>query len=148
MSGHRFRVLTVVDTYSKVSPALGVGRQYRGNDVVETLEQATREQGVQTCIRVENAPEFLSRDLDLWVYSHGVQLNFSRPGNPTDNAFVEAFNSRFRQECLNQHWFRNMKEAQTTIEAWRQDYNRCRPHGALGDLTPVEFLQQTLESGN
>ena len=144
--GHRFRVLTIVDPYSKVSPALGVGRQYRGHDLVETLEQATREQGAPPCIRVDNAPEFISHDLNLWAYTRGVQLDFSRPGKPTDNAFVEAFNGRCRQECLNQHRFRDMREAQTTVEAWRQDYNRCRPHGALGDLTPVEFLQQAVES--
>ena len=147
VDGRRFRVLTIVDTYSKVSPVLGVGTHYRGSDVVQALEQARREQGIPQCIRVDNGPEFVSRDLDLWAYTQGVQLDFSRPGKPTDNAFIEAFNSRFRQECLNQHWFRNLAEAQTTIEAWRQEYNRYRPHGALGNLTPLEFLQHAQKSG-
>ena len=146
--GQRFKMLTVVDTYSKVCPTIGVGIRYRGSDVVEALEHATKHHGTPKCIRVDNGPEFVSRDLDLWAYQQGVKLDFSRPGKPTDNAFVEAFNSRFRQECLNQHWFLNLHEAKTTIEQWRIEYNCERPHGALGDLTPQEFLQTAQESGS
>lgn len=146
--GQRFKMLTVVDIYRKVCPAIGIGTCYRGSDVVQTLEQATQEYGVPKSIRVDNGPEFISRELDLWAYGQGVELDFSRPGKPTDNAFIEAFNSRFRQECLNQHWFLDMGEVKATIEAWRQEYNRDRPHGALGDLTPLEFLQQAHEQGN
>lgn len=146
--GHRFRVLTIVDTYSKLSPALGVGTHYRGCDVVQMLDTATQEYGMPQRIRVDNGPEFVSRDLDLWAYAHGVALDFSRPGKPTDNAFIEAFNGRFRQECLNQHWFLGMEEARSTIETWRQEYNHFRPHGALGDLTPLEFLKNAGAPGS
>ena len=140
--GHRFKMLTVVDAYSKICPAIGVETWYRGSAVGQALEQASQEYGLPKCIRVDNGPEFVCRNLDFWAYSQEVQLDFSRPGTPTDNAFIEAFNSRFRHECLNQHWFLDMAEAKETIEAWRQEYNRCRPHGALGDLTPLEFLPQ------
>ena len=142
VDSQRFKILTVIDIYSKVSPVLGVGRGFRGGDVVEALEHATRQHGTPKCIRVDNGPEFISRELDLWAYQRGVALDFSRPGKPTDNAFIEAFNSRFRQECLNQHWFLTIQEAQAMIERWRIEYNQERPHGALGDLTPMEFLQQ------
>ena len=144
--GQGFKMLTVVDTYSKVCPAIGVDTCYRSSDVVEALEHATKQHGSPKCIRVDNGPEFVSRHLDLWAYQRGVELDFSRPGKPTDNAFIEAFNSRFRQECLNQHWFLNIQEAKATIERWRVEYNRERPPGALGDLTPIEFLQPAQES--
>ena len=143
--GHRFKMLTVVDAYSKICPAIGVGTWYRGSDVDQALEQASQEYGLPKCIRVDNGPEFVCRNLDFWAYSQEVQLDFSRPGTPTDNAFIEAFNSRFRHECLNQHWFLDMAEPKETIEAWHQEYNKCRPHGALGDLTPLEFLQRAHE---
>lgn len=96
-SGQRIRVLTIVDVFSKVSPAIGVGFSYKGCDVVDTLEQAIRAHGCPKRIRLDNGPEFVSRDLDLWAYAKGVVLDFSRPGKPTDNAYIEAFNSRFRQ---------------------------------------------------
>ena len=92
-------------------------------------------------IRVDNGPEFISRSLDLWAYSSGVKLDFSRPGKPTDNAFIESFNGRLRDECLNQHWFLSLDEARAVAEAWRDDYNRVRPHGALGNQTPFEFAR-------
>ena len=79
--------------------------------------------------------------LDAWAHRHGVRLEFSRPGKPTVNAFIAAFNSRFRDECLNQHWFESLEEAQATVEAWRVDYNTERPHGALGHQTPAAWLK-------
>ncbi|MCA9501083.1 MAG: transposase family protein [Nitrospira sp.] len=142
VDGQRFKILTVMDTYTRMCPILGVGTGYRGSDVVDALEQATAQYGRPKCIRVDNGPEFVSRELDLWAYQHGIELDFPRPGKPTDNAFVEAFNGQFRLECLNQHWFGNMSEARDTIEGWRVEYNRDRPHGSRGNLTPWEFLQQ------
>ena len=88
---------------------------------------------------MDNGPEFISKSLDWWAYFNGVKLDFSRPGKPTDNAFIESFNGKFRQECLNQHWFLSLDDAQDVIEAWREDYNQHRPHSALGDRSPVEF---------
>ena len=88
-----------------------------------TLEEAVREYGMPKTIRVDNGPEFISKELDLWAFTHGVTLDFSRPGKPTDNAFIESFNSRFRQECLNASWFLNLNDARTKIESWRCEYN-------------------------
>ena len=90
-------------------------------------------------VRVDNGPEFISKALDRWAYENGVTLDFSRPGKPTDNAFVESFNGRLRDECLNTHWFLSLEDARAKIEAWRRDYNESRPHTSLGWLTPVEY---------
>ena len=90
-------------------------------------------------IRVDNCSQFTSKELDLWAYANRVILDFSRPGKPTDNAFIEAFNSRFRLECLNQHWFLDLADARRTIEAWRVHYNTVRPHSSLGFLSPELF---------
>ena len=105
------------------------------------LDLAVRRHGKPERIRVDNGPEFISRDLDLWAYSNKVILDFSRPGKPTDNAFIESFNSRFRQECLNQHWFLSLNDAKEKVEEWRQDYNDFRPHSALGNIPPAEFFE-------
>ena len=88
-------------------------------------------------IRVDQGSEFVSRDLDLWAYTRGVTLDFSRPGKPTDNAFIEAFNGRLRAECLNAHWFLTLADAREKLEDWRKDYNEVRPHGAIGNRPPV-----------
>ena len=84
--------------------------------------------------------EFTSKAVDRWAYENGVKLNFSRPGKPTDNAFIESFNGRLREECLNQHWFTSLEDAKQTIEGWRRAYNRRRPHSSLGYLSPAEYL--------
>jgi putative transposase len=103
--GRRLRLLTIVDNFSRVSPFIGVGLRYPGYDVVTALNLAVAQYGVPECLRVDNGPEFISKEVDLWAYAHGVVLNFSRPGKSTDNAFIESFNSRLRQECLNEHRF-------------------------------------------
>jgi putative transposase len=138
-AGPKIRLLTIVDNYTKLCPAIGVGRNFKGIDVVLTLEKAISLYGVPKVIKVDNGPEFISKELDLWSYSHKVRLDYSRPGKPTDNAFIESFNSRVRQECLNQNWFLSLSEAQVKIEAWREDYNTYRPHRSLGYQTPEEF---------
>ena len=139
VDGHRFRVLTLVDNVSRVSPAIVVDSRLTGERVVEALDWLLAAGQKPAMLSIDNGPEFISRALDAWAHRHGVRLEFSRPGKPTDNAFIEAFNSRFRDECLNLHWFDSLEEAQTTIEAWRVDYNTERPHGALGQQTPAEF---------
>ena len=139
VDGRRFRVLTLVDDVSRVSPAIVADGRLTGERVVEVLEGLLAAEQKPVMLSIDNGPEFISRALDAWAHRHGVQLEFSRPGKPTDNAFIEAFNSRFRDECLNLHWFDSLEEAQTTIEAWRVDYNTERPHGALGQRTPAEF---------
>jgi putative transposase len=137
--GRRFRVLTIVDTVSRVSPAIEVGVSLTGERVVAVLERLKRTTGTPTRIAIDNGPEFISKALDAWAYQNGVQLEFSRPGKPTDNAFAESFNGRFRDECLNQHWFASLEEVRQTVEAWRLDYNTERPHRALGQQTPAAW---------
>lgn len=136
--GKKLRVLTIVDNFSRVSPAIGVGYRYTGYDVVRTLEIAIKRYGTPKTIRVDNGPEFVSKEVDLWACANGVTLDYSRPGRPTDNAF-EAFNARVRQACLNQHGFSSLEDARSKIEQWRDDYNRKRPHSMLGYLTPLEY---------
>ena len=139
-TGQRLRVLTIVDTFSRFSPALQPRFTFRGADVVDILEKVAREVGLPATIRVDQGTEFVSRDLDLWAYKHGVTLDFSRPGKPTDNAFIEAFNGRFRVECLNAHWFLSLADARKKIEDWRRYYNEERPHGAIGQKPPITLL--------
>jgi putative transposase len=141
-TGRKLRVLTIVDTFSRFSPALEPRFTFRGADVVEVLERVGRKVGLPATIRVDQGTEFVSRDLDLWAYQRGVTLDFSRPGKPTDNAFIEAFNGRFRAECLNAHWFMSLADAQEKLEDWRKYYNEERPHGAIGQMTPIMLLNR------
>ena len=141
-NGRRIRVLTIVDNFSRVSPLIGVGLTYKGHDVVAALDRACKRYGKPERIRVDNGPEFISRDLDLWAYLNKVVLDFSRPGKPTDNAFIESFNGRIRDECLNQHWFLSLEDAQTKIEDWRIEYNTVRPHSSIGNLSPEQYLKK------
>jgi putative transposase len=141
--GRRLRVLTLVDNHTRESLALHVAQRIRGIDVVTIMEQVTKLHGLPKRIQVDNGPEFISKDLDRWAYWNHVELDFSRPGKPTDNALIEAFNSRFRQECLNEHWFMSLPDAQEKIEAWRHDYNHDRPHSSLGYRSPSEFADQS-----
>ena len=98
-------------------------------------------------IRVDQGSEFVSRDLDLWAYQRGVTLDFSRPGKPTDNAFIESFNGKFRAECLNAHWFMSLDDAQRKCETWRRDYNEERPHSAINNKTPIELVNRSVALG-
>ncbi len=137
--GRRFRVLTIVDNVSRVSPAIEVGVSLTGERVVAVLDRLKPTVGRPERIAVDNGPEFVSKALDAWAYRNGVRLEFSRPGKPTDNAFAESFNGRFRDECLDQHWFASLEEARQTIEAWRIEYNTERPHRGLKHQTPVAY---------
>ena len=138
--GRRFRVLTIVDNVSRVSPAIEVGVSLTGDRLVRLLEGLRATAGTPQRIAIDNGPEFVSKALDAWAYQHGVQLEFSRPGKPTDNAFAESCNGHFRAECLDCHWFVSLEEARHTIEAWRIDYNTERPHRALGQETPAAWM--------
>ena len=133
-------MLTVVDTFSRYVPVIDSRFSYRGEDVVQVLDKVCTRIGYPTTIRVDQGTEFVSRDLDQWAYTRGVVGDFSRPGKPTDNAFIEAFNGRFRVECLNQHWFMSLEDARQKMEAWRRYYNEERPHGAIGQKAPITFL--------
>jgi len=140
-TGRKIRVLTIVDTFSRFSPAVDPRFSYRGEDVVATLEQACRSVGYPRTIRVDQGSEFISRDLDLWACQRGVELDFSRPGKPTDNAFIESFNGKFRSESLNTHWFLTLDDARLKMEEWRKDYNTVRPHSAIGNKPPISLMK-------
>jgi putative transposase len=146
--GRKLRTLTVVDHYTRESLAIDVGQSSKGEDVVMTLNRIIATRNIPETIKVDNGSEFIYKAMDRWAYEHGVELDFSRPGRPTDNAKIESFNGRFRQECLNQHWFLSLDDAESKIEAWRKDYNERRPHSALGWETPAEFaLRARLSAG-
>jgi putative transposase len=137
--GRRLRALTVVDAFTREALAIDVDQGIKGEQVVEAMTRITLSRGAPRTIRVDNGPEFISKALDRWAYENGVTLDFSRPGKPTDNAFVESFNGRLRDECLNTHWFLSLEDARAKIDAWRRDYNESRPHTSLGWLTPIEY---------
>jgi putative transposase len=139
--GRRFRSLTIVDHFSRESVAIEVGASLTGQHVVEVLRRLNRLGRRPRWITVDNGSEFISKVLDQWAHWHKVQLDFIRPGRPVENAFVESFNGRFRQECLNVNWFTSLADARATIEEWRREYNAQRPHSALGGLSPQEFLR-------
>jgi putative transposase len=140
-NGTRFRVLTIVDNFSRESLAVEAGQRFSGEHVAEVLARLVRQRGLPREIWVDNGAEFTSKTMDLWAYAHEVKLDFSRPGKPTDNAIIESFNGQLRKECLNQHWFLSLDDARDTIEAWRIDYNEVRPHGSLGNHAPREFAR-------
>ena len=141
-----FRILTVVDCHTREALAIAPRASFRAYQVVEVLDRLARERGKPGSLRVDNGPEFAGRMLDQWAYLNGVEIDFSRPGKPTDNAFIEAFNARLRIECLNASWFLSLTDARERIEQWRIDYNEDRPHTALGGLTPKAFAQQAIEA--
>ena len=138
-NGRRLRILTVVDDFSKECPVLEVDHSLTGKRVTRVLERVALTRGLPEVITVDNGPEFISKALDAWAYANGVKLNFIQPGKPTQNCYIESFNGKFRDECLDEHVFVSLHHAQKTIEIWRQDYNANRPHRSLKQLTPEEF---------
>ena len=143
----KVRVLTVVDAFTRFSPAIEARYNWRGSSVVDVLERVCGETGFPRTIRVDQGPEFISKDLDLWAYRRGVVLDFSRPGKPTDNAFIESLNGKFRAECLNAHWFISLDEMRRICEDWRKDYNEVRPHSAIGNKPPIELVSCSASYG-
>jgi len=144
--GRRFRALTVVDGYTREGLAIEVGQSLKGHDVVRVLQRIAQQRGVPQILFCDNGSEFTSQVLDLWAYHNQVKIDFSRPGKPTDNAYVESFNGTLRSECLEAHWFAGPAEAVKRIESWRREYNESRPHRALGERTPHEFARQIAAS--
>jgi len=143
--GRQFRMLNVVDDCTRESLAIEVDTSLPGTRVIEVLERLADLRGLPHAIVADNGPEFAGRALDLWAHGRGLKIDFIRPGKPVDNAFVESFNGRLRDECLNENWFQSLREARDIIEAWREDYNDVRPHRSLGGRTPSEYAQ-TLSS--
>jgi putative transposase len=143
--GRKIRALTLVDNYSRRCLAIHVGQSLKGADVVAVLEGLRIREGiVAKRIQTDNGSEFIGREMDRWAYEHGVTMDYSRPGTPTDNAFIESFNGSFRDECLNAHWFLSLEDASEKIEAWRCEYNSYRPHSSLEGMTPDAFVEKHL----
>jgi putative transposase len=141
-NGRRLRTLTIVDDFTRQCPALWTDLAIGGAGVVAVLERLALARGLPQAITVDNGPEFTGKTLHDWAQIRGVKLNFTAPGKPTQNAFIESFNGKFRNECLNQHWFTSLTEARRLIEAWRQEYNQLRPHRSLGRIPPNLFAHQ------
>jgi putative transposase len=138
-SGKRFRALTIVDDFSRECLNIFADQSIKGKDVADILEFLGMVRGLPKRIRVDNGPEFISKELDKWAYQNKVTLDYSRPGRPIDNAHIESFNGSFRDECLNTNWFLSLEDAREKIEAWKNEYNNFRPHSSLGNLTPAEY---------
>jgi putative transposase len=146
--GRKLRALTVVDNYTRESLAVDGGQSLKGDNVVAPLNWIAATRGSPATIKVDNGSEFISRVMDRWAYERGVELDFSRPGKPTDNAKIESFNGRLRQEHLNLHWFLPLDDARTKIEAWRQYDNAARPHSAFQCESPAHFARQALQKAS
>ena len=137
--GRWFRTLTVLDLYTRESLALIADRSLTGVKVAAVLTELLKRRPRPEAITVDNGSEFVSRAMDTWAYAHDVKLDYIRPGKPVENAFIESFNGKLRDECLNSHCFASIAHAQAVLDAWREDYNRVRPHSALRDRTPSEM---------
>lgn len=136
-SGRRIRLLAVVDVCTREALAIEVDTSLPGERVARVLTRIGAERGLPTQIVLDNGPELTGKALDQWAYQHGVDLRFIDPGKPIQNAVCESFNGRFRDECLNEHWFLGVADARRIVEAWRHDYNHQRPHSALGYRVPA-----------
>jgi putative transposase len=145
-NGRRLRCLTIVDDCTRECLAIEVDTSLPGTRVAATFERLAELRGLPQSITVDHGPEFEGRVLDAWAYARGVRLAFIRPGKPVENAYIESFNGRLRDECLNEHWFMNMAHARSVIERWRIEYNTERPHSALGYLTPAQYAAANKEA--
>lgn len=139
--GRKIRLLTIVDNFSRECLAIDVAPGFKGTDVAQALTRIVTERGRPHWIRCDNGPEFISKALDQWAYGNKIQLDFSRPGKPTDNAFIESFNGRVRQELLNASWFESLDQAREMCAAWKAEYNVHRPHRSLGNVSPAAFAE-------
>ncbi len=140
-NGRGIRALTVLDDFTKESPAIEVDSSLSAPRVTRVLDQVIEERGQPDAMRLDNGPEFTSRCFVAWAEQRGIRLIYIEPGKPVQNSYIESFNGRFRDECLNAHWFENMADARRKIESWRQEYNQQRPHSALAYRTPEEFAR-------
>ena len=136
------KILTMVDDFSRLSPGILAKRSITGKVVTEFIDRMSMVYGYPKRIRVDNGPEFSSQVFHQWALTRGILIEHIRPGKPQDNAYIESFNGKFRDECLNEHWFLTLQDAQQKIETWRKQYNKQRPHSSLSGLTPYEFIKE------
>ena len=141
-SGTKFRALTIVDVFTRECLAIEPGQSLKGDDVARVLSEIAKQRPLTQRIHCDNGSEFSGRSLDLWAYANKVVLEFSRPGTPTDNAYIESFNGSLRDECLNVHWFTDLTDAREKLQAWQNEYNGSRPHRSLNNLSPHDFVEQ------
>ena len=139
-NGRRFKCLTMTDPCSKEVPVMEVDVSIGGARVCRILDRLFATRPLPDTLILDNGPEFAGTALDAWAAQRGVHLHFIQPGKPVQNAFIESFNGKFRDECLNEHWFLTLQEAQLVIETWRREYNEERTHSTIGDVTPLEFI--------
>ena len=142
--GRAYRVLTAVDQKTRESLVLEVAFSLPSKRVTEALDSVIARRGKPQAITIDNGTEFTCHHFDAWAFARGIVLDFIKPGRPVENAFIESFNGRLRDECLNAHWFVSLREAQTVIETWRRDYNETRPHSSLGNQAPQEYAARLL----
>jgi putative transposase len=142
IDGRKLRALTIVDDFTRECLAIEVDTSLPGSRVVAVLERLADIRGLPASITVDHGPEFEGRVLDAWAYKRSVRLAFIRPGKPVDNCYIESFNGRLRDECLNEHWFVSLAHARMVIEAWRREYNEERPKKSLAGLTPAQYAKQ------
>ena len=145
-SGKVIRILTVVDDYTRECPSIEVDTSLGGWRVRRMLDRIASERGLPEAIVLDNGPEFRGRALAAWSEERRVRLEFIQPGKPVQNAYIESFNGRLRDECLNANWFTSLSDAKRKIESWRQDYNQQRPHSSLNYLPPSEFAHRRAET--
>jgi putative transposase len=141
-----FRVLTIIDIFTRECLALEVAPGFRARDVVSILTRIVETRGKPVAIRCDQGTEFTAEALDQWAYNNRIELDFSRPGKPTDNAFAESFNASVRKELLNTSWFDTLETARRAARLWRKDYNEIRPHRSLGNKTPQAFALSAKEA--
>lgn len=147
-SSRKIKALTVVDEFTRKCHRIEVDTSINGVRVCRVLDEIGAEDGLPEVIITDNGPEFAGRALDEWAYQRKVKLCPIEPGKPVQNAYIESFNGRLRDECLNEHWFISLDHARQIIEEWRIDYNEVRPHSSLGNLTPEEFIKKGVETGS
>jgi len=138
-SGRKFRTLNLMDGFTREALEIEPDTSLPGARVVRVLEGRKQQGRKPEAIVIDNGPEFISQVVDQWAYENGVQLHFITPGRPMENGYIESFNGKFRDECLNENWFLDLADARRKIAEWKRDYNYVRPHSALGYLTPMEF---------
>ncbi len=141
-NGRKIRTLNIIDLYARECLKIEVGHSIPSSKVIRVLEEIAQERGLPEKIFIDNGPEYTSKMLKEWAESKGVNLNYINPGRPMENGYIESFNGKFREECLNQNWFQNILEAAIIVEEWRKDYNNNRPHSSLGYLTPREYIRE------
>jgi putative transposase len=143
-NGRTIKVLPIVDKYTRKCFRIEVDTSINGVRVVRVLDEIGQVEGLPEVITIDNGPEFIGKALDAWAYARGIKLAFITPGKPVENAYIESFNGKFRDECLNEHWFMTLDNARKLIEEWRLDYNTKRPHSSLDYMTPEEFIRQEM----